>query len=884
MKYQILHSKLNKPESATLYVTRKEIEKKLGDNSQAGLILVSSFAGSGKTTIISEWIKRENFNYIWYSLDDRDNDLHFFFIYLLEGIKGLDKMIADDLLQLLESFESIGYDTFMRALITNLHRLDKEFMLVLDDYHVIANEKIDTFIKSFIEHMPLKMKLVIITREDPAFPLSKYRVSNKLLEIRIADLRFTKEEAEIFLANQLRQDIDEEHAALLTKRTEGWIAGLQLAVLSMQGLKDINSFIKEFSGRHNYIMDYLIEEVIEKQHQESKEFLLKTSVLEYFSGNLCDSLLDKGKGYSQRMIEYLQQNNLFLIPLDQDRKWYRYHHLFRELLRQRLPQHIQSMGNITVEELHCRAGNWFNKEGMSIEAIHHYLAGQSYDQAAALIECKWAEMDSQMQSSSWLAMSRLLPESMIEKRPVLAMGYGWALIDTGDLQGSKKWLEKAEKLYDFYDNTPEEVPVSDMKQFELLPATIAAAYAYIAAATEDIEGIFIHTNNALAKTPLDQYQNRGIIAMLSGFAHWSSGDLLAAEKVIVDMVHTVSNKVNDLTINSFYLVLGELYIQMGRLQDAKSLFEKIIRQVDGVSKVPSLLASLYLGLANITYLEGNNQEVYELLKKSKEYGQNYALMDWEYKYYLLFAKLYTSEGLFDMALDSIYESKKAYFVNPIPDYCSLEDMEMLIQMRKGRGMLSSDDYLMVDSFGTRSIPYLAEFSAGVYTEKILTQNANPPMLKKVGSICNVLIESAKKQNRTGHCINYLVLASKVKDAEGQLIERRLLLDEAAVLAKNENYHRPFLEHLSHDEGLNYVKKDVLHLKREMANQRLIEPLTTRELEVLALIVRGLSNQEISDLLFLALCTVKGYNQNIYAKLDVKRRTEAVAKARKLGLV
>lgn len=884
MNYQLLSTKLNKPESATLYVPRKDIEKKLSDNFQAGLILVSSFAGSGKTTIISEWIKREHFNYVWYSLDARDNDLQLFFIYLLEGIKDLDQMIASELLQLWESFDSIGYDAFMRAFITNLHRIDKEFVLVLDDYHIIENEKIDTFIQLLIEYLPLKMKLVIITREDLAFPLSKYRVSNKILELRIADLRFTKEEAATFLANQLGQDIDEEQAALLTKRTEGWIAGLQLAVLSMQGVQDINRFVKEFSGRQTYVMDYLIEEVLEKQPQEVKDFLLKTSILEYFSFNLCDSLLDQGNGYSSRMIAYLQQNNLFLIPLDQDRKWYRYHHLFRELLRQRLPQYLQSIGSTTVEELHCRAGDWFNQEGLSIEAIHHYLAGQFYNQAAALIECKWAEMDGQSQSSTWLAMSRLLPESIIENRPVLALGYGWALIDTGDLQGSQKWLARAQKLYEFYDKNPEKLPVSDINQFNLLPATIAAGYAYIAAATADIEGIFKHSHDALAKAPPDQYQLRGIIAMLSGFAHWTSGDLLAAEKIIVDMVHTVGNKVNDLTLNSFYLALGELFIQMGRLKDAKSLFKNIISQVDGVSKVPILWASLYLGLANIAYLEGNNQEVYQLLKKSWEYGQNYALMDWEYKYYLLFAKLYASEGLFDMALDSIYESKKAYFVNPIPDYCSLEEMELLIQIRKGPGLLSSEDLLMVDCFETNSIPYLAEFSAAVYTEKILAENPDPEMLRKAGSICNTLINSAKKQKRMGPCINYLVLASKVKEAEGQFGERRLLLDEAAVLAKDQDYYQPFLEYLSADEGLNYVKKDVLHLKKEIANQRLIEPLTIRELEVLSLIVSGLSNQEISNRLFLALSTVKGYNQNIYAKLDVKRRTEAVAKARELGII
>jgi LuxR family maltose regulon positive regulatory protein len=759
-----------------------------------------------------------------------------------------------------------------------------EFVLVLDDYHVIENDQIDIFLNMLIEHMPPRMKLVIITREDPVFPLSKYRLSKKLLEIRISDLRFTNEESEAFLYKQLQRDIDEEHVALFTKRTEGWVAGIQLASLSMQGLEDINSFIEKLSGSHKYIMDYLIEEALEKQSEEVQRFLQLTSLLDYFSCDLCDSLLDAGHGSSMRTIEYLMHRNMFIIPMDQERKWYRYHHLFRDLLSQRLPGYIQEMGGLTVEELHRRAGKWFDSVGMSTEAIHHYLSGLFYDEAANIIECRWAEMDLQLQASTWLAMAKQLPASIIEKRPVLAMGYGWALIDTGDIQGSKKWLEVAERLYALHQDNPEEYPVADLKQYELLPATIASAYAYVSAATEDIEGIFIHAEDALRNTPQDQPMKRAVIAMLLGVAHWSSGDLLEAERITVDSLHSFSKDINDFTSNSFYMVLGELCIQMGRLKEAKSIFEKTIARIDSTGRVQPVLASLYLGLANIAYLEGNNQGVYDLLKISKEYGQMYALIDWKYKYYLLFAKLYLSQGLFDRALESLAESKSEYIMNPLPDYLSLEDMESYIRFRSGHGMTETDSYKASDSFDSDHIPYLREFAAAFHVEQILNQKADNDMLKRAARICNGLITNAKSQKRTGHRINYLILASKVQEALGQNKTRQSFYDEAVALAKEDNYYRPFIDHLPQDAGAKLPKDELQPLRKESANQKLIEPLTIRELEVLGLIVEGLSNQEISNRLFLALSTVKGYNQTIYEKLDVRRRTEAVAKAGVLGLV
>lgn len=883
MKFQILHSKLIRPEVSTSSIARVDLENKLRDSGRADVILVSSFAGSGKTTVISEWLSRCGCEYIWYSLDSWDNDTGLFFAYLIEGIKGLDKACGDGLLQLLESIQSVGYPSFMRSVITNLHQHEKEFVLVLDDYHVIENEQIDIFLNMLIEHMPPKMKLVMITREDPAFPLSKYRLSKRLLEIRISDLRFTSEEAKAFLSMQLKRDVDEEHAALLTKRTEGWVAGIQLAALSMQGVEDIGGFIEKLSGSHKYIMDYLIEEVLEKQTEEVQRFLQVTSLLDYFSCELCDSLLNAEQGSGMKTIEYLMHRNMFIIPMDQEGKWYRYHHLFRDLLSQRLPGYIRETGGVTVEELHRRAGKWFDSMNMPAEAIHHYLSGLFYEEAADIIECRWTEMDLQLQSGTWLAMAKELPKSIIEKRPVLAMGYGWALIDAGDIEGSVKWLEAAKRLYALHLENPEEYPVADIKQYELLPATIASAYAYVSAAKEDIEGIYHYAEEALRSTPEDQPMKRAVIAMLLAVAHWSSGELLEAERITEDSLRSFGKNINDFTSDSFYMVLGELCIQMGRLKEAKTIFEKRVARITAAGMVQPVLASLYLGLANIAYLEGNDREVYDLLEISKEYGQKYALIDFKYKYYLLYAKLYLSEGLFDRALESLEESRREYIMNPLPDYVSLEDMESYIRFKSGHGVAEADAFSASDLFDGGPVPYLREFAAAFFVERILSEKTESGMLNRAESICANLIAGAKRQNRTGHCIHYLILAGKVQEALGHSKMRQSFYDEAADLAKEENYYRPLID-LAREAGAMLPKDELQPIRKEAANQKLIEPLTIRELEVLGLIALGLSNQEISNRLFLALSTVKGYNQTIYEKLTVRRRTEAAAKARALGLV
>jgi len=769
MEIPVLKTKLHKPQLPGNVIAREVLHR---DSRWASMILVSAQAGSGKSTVISAWLSEQDRAYFWYSLDDWDNDLMQFFAYLAAGMKPIDKRVSEALEQLLDAFQSIGFDAFLRVLINQLHTVTVPFILVLDDYHVIRNEQIHQILRTVLEHFPPSMQLVLITREDPPFPLAKMRASNRLLEIRISDLRFTEEEGKAYFSKQLPFALEEDHLQLLIKRTEGWIAGLQMTALSMQGLDDVNAFIEAFTASHYYIMDYLMEEVLERHSPEIKTFLLSTSILEFFSGDLCDDLLQLEAGTGSAVIASLVKTNSFIISTDSSHKWYRYHHLFGDLLR----QHLDLQSKSEVEKLHLRAGLWFKANKYEQEAIDHFLMAGAFDHAAALIECKWSEMDIQLQSASWLDMANRLPAGVIESSPVLAMGYGWALLDKGEVESCRVWFDKAQDLYDRCraDTHPPDIMIADNTQFNLIPATIASAKGYIAAAVGDVEGVFKYTREALTRIPGDQYYTRGVVSMLLGIAYWRKGDLHEAEAVIAQSLQSIRGFVNPILENSYYMVLGELYIQQGVLHKAKTLFEQTISRVTQQNRVPILLASLYLGLAKVAFLRGENRAAYSLLEESKTFGQQYALKDWKYKYNLLLARVYCSEGLYDPARDCLMEGKANYYMNPLPDEFTLEDVEIMIDHADAEHL------------------------------------QNP-------------ISEAGASDRIG-------------------------------------------------------------FSKEHANQSLSEPLTVRELEVLALIAAGSSNQEISDTLFLALSTVKSYNQSIFGKLQVNRRTQAVAKAKVLGLV
>lgn len=894
MSIQLFQTKLNIPPVNNHIISREHLNKLLKNDMQFKLILVSSQAGSGKTTIITEYINKNNINCFWYSLDKTDNDLFRFFCYLVKGLERNQKLKNVNFQELLDSFQSIGEMTLIRTIINVMQSTAKEFTLVFDDYHLIKLPSIHSIMKELLEHLPPNIHMIIISREDPSLPLSKLRVKNQLLEIRVNDLKFTNSEAESFLNQSMKLQLSAKGVQTLNHRAEGWIAGLQLAALYIRGHQDKEQFIADFSGNHYYIMDYLLEEVLQQQTPQIKEFLLCTSVLNQFCGSLCDEILRVENGTSQKILESLSQANVFIIPLDYQRTWFRYHHLFRDLLHQKLTDTSYS-----IKGLHALASGWYYKNDNIIEAIHHAISADDISCAADLIESIWAKMDQTLKGNQWFDLVKQLPEHVIRQRPVLNVGYAWALIDIGDMENCVERLEETQKLIESVKvcDAADHYVVYDKEQFELLPATISSAYAYIAAATGDSERVFIHANKALSQIPEDNRHRKGVVQMLLGFSYWGNGELNTALDIIKEGLINIVKANSPLSLSTFKLVIAELTMEMGFFKEAETIINNAIKPLSTDNKLPLALASLYLKLSEICLLKGNLDKAHDFLNLSREKGRDFALPDFEYKWYIMQARLLSAEELYAAALESLEEAKYRYYMNPMPEHISIDGLmaDIYLKMHQpesGHGF-SHQDF------------YSSEQDKLVYIKYLLyeySENNKKSVLMKASELLEELFEQSLKQDRKRSTLDLMVykaIIANVKNDKEQVAE---YIKKAIDLAAAEAYVFPFInnkEYLSdiycelyHKKELpRFLEPHIIDIKKENlnysavdANNTLVEPLSIREIEVLQLMSQGYSNQDICDKLFLALSTVKGYNSSIFAKLEVKRRTEAISKARELGLI
>ena len=387
MSLPILATKLYIPRPRAKIIPRARLIDRLNAGIQRKLTLISAPAGFGKTTLIAEWLDNCGRPAAWLSLDEGDHDPAHFLTYLVAALQTIAPTIGEGVAGVLQSPQPPPIESILTTLLNQIATIADAFLLVLDDYHTVDAAPIDNALTYMLEHLPPPLHLVITTREDPRLPLARLRARSNLTEIRAADLRFTPDEAAEFLKQVMGLDLAAADVAALEARTEGWIAGLQLAAISMQGQHDTSGFIQSFSGSHRYVLDYLVEEVLHRQPEHVQTFLLQTSILDALCGSLCDALLLDPASSGQEMLEYLEQANLFIIPLDDERRWYRYHHLFADLLRQRREQQVTS-ADLMSAELHRRASQWYEENGLEVEAFHHAAAAQDLDRAARLLEGK----------------------------------------------------------------------------------------------------------------------------------------------------------------------------------------------------------------------------------------------------------------------------------------------------------------------------------------------------------------------------------------------------------------------------------------------------------------------------------------------------------------
>jgi LuxR family maltose regulon positive regulatory protein len=908
MPAPILATKLYVSPSQHGIVPRPRLIERLEEGLQSKLILICAPAGSGKTTLLGEWVAGFERPAAWLSLDEGDSDPTRFLTYLIAALQTVEADIGEGVLGALQSPQPPPTESILTALLNEIDAVQDDFVLVLDDYHVVDATAVDEALAFLLEHLPPRMHLVIATREDPHLPLARLRAGGQMDELRAADLRFTVSEASEFLEGMMGLSLSAEDIAALETRTEGWIAGLQLAAISMRGREDATSFIKSFAGSHHFVLDYLVEEVVGQQSEDVQAFLLRTSILDRLCGPLCDAVLIDSSTSGQDTLEYLEHSNLFLVPLDDDRHWYRYHHLFAELLRQRLHQN----GDESVAELHVRASRWFEDNGLETEAIHHALIAEDFERAAGLVEMAWPAMDARFRAAAWLGWVKALPDELVRARPVLSVGYAWALLGGGELEAgearlldAERWLEASADSGERPEDPSSGMVVVDEGQFRFLPASIASARAYHALAFGDVPGTAEYARRALDLLPRGDHARRGQAAALLGLAHWTSGDLEAAHQALADAMANFRMAGNlHFAISGTY-GLADIRIDQGRLRDAVGIYENAL-QLAGEQGEPALrgTAELYMGLSGL-YLERGDLEVArQLLLKSDELGEHAALPNWPYRRCVATARMAEAQGEFNDALDLLNEAQWLYHRTPVPDVRPTAALKTRVWVAQGR-LAEALDWAREQGLSAHDdLSYLREFEHITLARVLLARYENDGEERSIHEAMGLLerlLEAADEGGRTGRVIEILVLQALAHEAQGESPSALVPLERALTLAEPEGYVRVFVdegrpmaqllsEAAAHGMTPNYTGTLLAAFEAETRKggdksySSLVEPLSQREVEVLQLIAHGLSNREIGERLFLALDTVKGHNRRIFGKLSVGRRTEAVAKARSLGIL
>ena len=905
----LLETKLYAPRWHSGLISRQRLLQRLDQGAQQKLTLVSAPAGFGKSTLLAEWLSRQvsaEQSSAWVSLDESDNDPNLFWTYFLAAMERILPGGGAKAMSLLHSPQPAPIETILTALINAANQSPQQISVLLDDFHLIANSAIQDGIAFLLSHMPPNMRLIISTRSDPELPLTRLRAGGEMLELRATDLRFRDQETLAFLQESMGLNLSREQIAALESRTEGWIAGLQLAALSMQGRSDVDSFVAAFAGDDRYIIDYLMQEVLQGQTPEVRTFLLQTAILDRLSGPLCEAVT--GQADCQQLLHRLERENLFIIPLDEKRQWYRYHHLFADMLLTRLTEEYPDQ----LSQLHIKAGNWNEGHGFVAKAIEHALLAGEADRAAELIEPLWAAMDKNLQSATWLKWASQLPEDIVHQRPVIKVGIAWAMLDAGQLDNVEGSLREVEqllgKLGDNVDDASLQrhgVTVSDKKQFRYLPATIATARAYRSQALGDIEQNIFYTRQALAHLPEDDHIEYGAASALLGLGYWARGDLSAAYQTFSEVLQKFAKTDNTLLAIGPLFVLADIKATQGYLVEAVNQYRESQKRINALPDVviPGT-ANLYLGLSAVYCERGDLSLASAELDACKALGDEALLPSNFHRVYTAQALLKYAAGESNEALELLNAAERVYYQSPMPLIQSFGALRTRIwlaldNLPEAMAWVRSESLSVSDELG-----YLREFDHITLAKVLVARQRHGPRKHHAGealSLLQKLLIDAEANQRIGSKIDILITTALAYYSLGDMEEALPRLEQALDLAETQGYRQifvsegqPMKEVLRHAVGNglggDYARSLLAAFgddqQQALAGDKmqLETPLTTREIEILRLIAAGMRNQEIADHLFISLYTVKRHIANAYAKLEVGHRTEAIARATELKLL
>jgi LuxR family transcriptional regulator, maltose regulon positive regulatory protein len=907
----LLATKLYLPAWRAGLVLRPRLVARLREHGEERLTLISAPPGFGKTTLLAEWLagaKGDRRSAGWVSLDPGDNDPALFWSYAIAALQRARPGLGAGAMARLRSPQPPAIEEVLAALINEIDAGDGDVTLVLDDFHVIEAEAIHQAVAFLLDHLPARLRIIVASRTDPPLPLARLRARGQLVELRAADLRFTAREASAFLNRAMRLGLSAADVTTLEERTEGWIAGLQLAALSMRGREDISGLLAAFSGDNRFVADYLVEEVLQRQPHDVRSFLFETSILERLSGPLCDAVT--GGGGSVDLLERLERGNLFIVPLDDGRRWYRYHHLFADVLRARA--RVQDPDRYRT--LHQRASAWFEGAGYTADAIRHALAAGAVGHAADLIHAEWPSMERSGHFATWLAFVRELPEAVIRPRPGLVMGYAWALLSAGELECGEErlrqvewWLESAAVPGAQPGDSADASIGADEALLRTLPVELATARTYLAQARGDVAATVVHAREVLELVPEGDPLARGRGAALLGLAFWASGDLDAAFRTFAASMEGLQRAGDSLSAIGGSFVLGDMLVARGRLREAAATYEHSLARAarERVPSFPGLL-ELHVGLAELHRERGDLNAAERHLRSAGELREGLGHPGNPSRFYAARARVLEARREMVGALELLDEAERHRIRSPLPDVRPVPAMRARILTALGRldeaGAWVERAGVTADDEPT----YMREFDHLTLARLLLARHAAgsaASALSDAGGLLRRLLPAAQAGGRTGSVIEILTLAALVHQAEGDTPRALAALEQALTLAEPEGFLRVFVDEgqplrrlLRHAAARGLAEEDVRRVLTAFdaslrpppalrpAAAGLTRPLTRREIEILRLMAGGMQNQEIATQLFISTSTVKRHVANAYGKLDVGNRTAAVARANELNLL
>jgi LuxR family maltose regulon positive regulatory protein len=863
----LVETKFFLPGGRTDTVTRPRLTDLLSLGA-GRLVLVSAPAGFGKTTLLGRWltaVRDGGTAAAWVSLDEDDRSPASFWTYVITALDRAVPGVGAGALAVLLAGQA-PVESVLATVLNELSVLPGDLALVLDDFHLADSPALRPGLTFFVDRLPPQVRLVVSTRADPALPLARLRARGELTEVRAADLRFTAEEAGAYLTASTGLRLSPANIGALAGRTEGWVAALQLAALSLRGRDDVARFIDGFAGDDRFVVDYLVEEVLDRQSEPVRRFLIETSVLDRLTAGLCDAVT-AGTG-SRAMLEKLDRANLFVVPLDDRRQWYRYHHLFRDVLRTYLLDERPD----EVASLHLRAGEWLDRAGDAVPAVRHMLAAGDAERAADVVELAVPELRRHRQEATLRRWVDDLPAEVVARRPVLAMGLVGGLMASNEFGDVERRLADVERC--LAGSGAAAPTVLDRDELARLPGAVEMYRAALALIGGDPAGTLAHAHRVTDLVAPDDHLVRAAASALAGLASWTTGDLAAAHRGYSAAARGLERVGHLSDVLGCTITLADLEIIQGRLGQARRTYEQAL------CLGPELRGArdMHVGLSQLAYERNDLVGAAEQLRRCEALGEQAGLPQNPYRWRVALALLREAEGDRETALGLLAEAERVYVGDFSPDVRPVAalrarmlaahgDLPAALAWARRRDLHLDDD-----------VPYVREFEYLTLAQVMLAEGA-PATPDAVVALLDRLRTAAEAGGRTGTLIEILVVLALARRAAGDAPAARESLDRALALAEPEGQVRVFLR--ADQARTGRTAGPALDRPRR---DSLIEPLSDRERDVLRLLAGDLDGPSIARELVVSLNTVRTHTKHIYAKLGVTNRRAAVRRAHELNLL